>query len=64
MAWYTGPVKSVSISARKDTEGAEVIAQCNELASLMKKKPSAAVKEFLREVLPQRIAELRKTVKT
>jgi hypothetical protein len=63
MARYKKAVTSVFISARQDTEGADVIAQCNKLASLLDDKPTSVVKKFLREALPAKIAKLEAKVK-
>jgi len=62
MATYNDKATSVSIVARQSAEDAEVIALCKEYASLRDEPLTAAVKRFLREVLPQRIAQLKAEV--
>jgi len=62
MAAYNDKATSVSILARQSTEDAEVIALCKEYASLRDEPLTAAVKRFLREYLPETIAQLRAKV--
>ena len=63
MPTYRPNTTTVCIETRQGDEAAEVIALCQELASLRDEPLNAAVKRFPREVLPSKIAELRRQVK-
>ena len=57
------PITSTRLYARQDTESAEAIDLLNDYASLRNEPVTRSLIGFLREVLPTRIAKMKRQVK-